>query len=183
VKHPARLIAGTVLVVLVVLAVVLATRPPYQATAVDGPLVGRAAPTFSARTLSGAPVELSGYRGKWVYLNFFASWCAPCQAEEPNLVQFAYEQQHTTGGARLLSVVFQDADAAAARFVRGQGATTWPTLADPGGAIANTYGVSAPPTTFLIDPRGRIVDEWLAPLTVSQLDRGLHQARQAETVP
>jgi cytochrome c biogenesis protein CcmG/thiol:disulfide interchange protein DsbE len=183
VKHPARLAAGAVLVVLVVLAVVLATRPPYQATEVDGPLVGHAAPPFSGHTLSGTPVDLARYRGKWLYLNFFASWCAPCQAEEPNLVQFDFAQQHSADGAQLVSVVFQDSDAAAASFAKAQGATGWPTVADPGGATANAYGVSAPPTTFLIDPQGRIVNEWLAPLTVSQLNRSLSEARQAEEAP
>jgi peroxiredoxin len=180
VKHPARVVAGVVLVALIVLAVVLATRPPYQATAVDSPLLGRNAPGFTGTQLSGdSHVSLSSYRGHWVYLNFFASWCAPCQSEEPNLVQFNYEQSRATDGARMVSVVYQDSDSAALRFDKGQGAD-WPTISDPGGNVANAYGVSAPPTTFLIDPHGRVASEWVAPLTVSQLDKGLRQARQAE---
>jgi peroxiredoxin len=169
-----------VLVVLIALAVVLATRPPYQATAVDSPLLGRTAPAFTGTNLTGGRVSLASYRGHWVYLNFFASWCAPCQTEEPNLVQFAYEQGRATDGARLVSVVFQDSDAAAARFDKDQGATSWPTMGDPGGTVANNYGVSAPPTTFLIDPHGKVAGEWVAPLTVSQLDQGLRQARNTE---
>ncbi len=177
-RHPVRWVAAAGLVVLVVLAVVLATRPPYQATAVDGPLVGAPAPAFSGTSLlTGAPVRLSQYRGHWLLLNFFASWCSPCQEEEPNLVQFAAQQARTPGGARLVSVVFQDADAAAAAFDRSQGAGGWPTLSDPGGQIADAYGVSAPPTTFLVSPAGRVVGEYVAPVTVSQLDQLLAQAR------
>lgn len=179
-KHPVRWVALGTLAVLVVLAVILATRPPSDATPVDSPLLGHRAPAFAAHELSGSNLSLRSLRGHWVVLNFFASWCEPCQTEEPNLVQFAYQQKHTADGAHLVSVVFQDSDGAAASFERSQGATTWPTIADPGGVIANDYGVSAPPTTFLIDPSGRVAAEWVAPLTLSQLDQGLRQERQLE---
>lgn len=178
-RHPVRWVAGTALVVLVALSVVLATRPPSQAAPVDGPLVGRAAPAFGGTELSGGHLSSAALRGRWVVLNFFASWCGPCQTEEPNLVTFAYRQQRAAHGAALVSVVFQDSDDAARRFDQAQGAT-WPVLTDPGGALANAYGVAAPPTTFLIDPRGRVVAEWVAPLTVSQLSQGLRQERAAE---
>jgi cytochrome c biogenesis protein CcmG/thiol:disulfide interchange protein DsbE len=178
-RHTARWVALAAGLALVVLAVVLATRPPYQATEVDGPLVGTQAPAFHATQLDGSPLSLHQFRGHWVYVNFFASWCAPCQAEEPNLVQFSYEQAHQPGGAAVVSVVFQDSDGDARAFDQSQGAT-WPVVADPGGAIANLYGVSSPPTTFLIDPHGRVVGEFLAPVTVNQLDNLLAQQRAAE---
>lgn len=179
-RHVVRWVAAAAVTALVVLAVVLATRPPYQATAVDGPLVGSPAPALSGRTLlGGSHLSLTHYRGRWVYVNFFASWCGPCQEEEPNLVQFAYEQAHQRGGAALVSVVFQDADDAAAAFERSQGATFWPTVTDPGGAIADAYGVTSPPTTFLVDPEGRIVGEFVAPVSVDQLDSMLAQARRS----
>jgi cytochrome c biogenesis protein CcmG/thiol:disulfide interchange protein DsbE len=168
------------LAVLVVLAVVLATRPPSQATPVESPLLGHPAPTFRATQLSGGHLSLQSLRGHWVVLNFFASWCAPCQTEEPDLVQFAYQQSRLADGARLVSVVYQDSDSAAASFERAQGATTWPTVTDPGGTVANSYGVAAPPTTFLIDPRGRVAAEWVAPLTLSQLDQGLRQEHRLD---
>jgi cytochrome c biogenesis protein CcmG/thiol:disulfide interchange protein DsbE len=177
--HPARWIAGAVLGVLVVVAVVAATRPSYQATAANPPLLGKPAPSFSGRAFDGSTVRLSGLRGRYVFVNFFASWCAPCQQEQPNLVQFAFEQQHSAGGAALISVVYQDSDAAARQFVRSSG-EAWPALPDPGGGIANSYGITSPPSTFLIDPQGRVVGDLIGPAQVFQLRDLLANARRAE---
>ena len=176
-RHTARWVAGAIVVILVAVAVVAATRPTYQAAQVASPLVGRAAPHFTATDFAGRRVSLADYRGRYVYVNFFASWCPPCQAEEPNLVTFAYQQQHQgTSGAALVSVVFNDSNAAADQFARAQG-QDWPTVPDQGGAIANAYGVESPPMTFLVDPRGVIVGAWAGPVKTSELDAMLSAAR------
>lgn len=177
-RHPARWIATGVLVVLVVLGVVLATRPSATATQAASPLVGKQAPPFSQTSLEGSPVRLSQYRGKFVYVNFFASWCQPCQAEEPALVDFHFQQSHLRDGAALVSVIYDDPDSAARAYVRQWG-VRWPTIPDPGGQIASSYGVTSPPTTYLIDPSGRIVGEWLSSVTVADLDSMLATARRA----
>jgi len=178
-RHTARFIAGAVLVVLVVVAVVAATRPSYQATQVASPLEGRPAPALSGTTLTGQRVSLTDYRGRYVYVNFFASWCPPCQAEEPNLVAFDFTQQRSADGAALVSVVFNDTDAAAARFVATMGAE-WPAVADHDGTIANAYGVGSPPETFLIDPHGTVVALLDGPATTAQLGATLARARRAD---
>ncbi len=175
-RHTARWLAGGLLVVLVVVSVVMATRPSYEATPVASPLIGQPAPAFSQATLDGSQLALASLRGHYVVLNFFASWCTPCQTEEPALVAFDFEQSRQADRAELVSVVFDDPDSAAAQFVQSWGAR-WPALTDPGGAVANSYGVSSPPTTFLIDPRGRVVDELLGPVSRAELDAKLAQAR------
>ena len=179
-RHTARWVAGGVLVVLVAVAVVAATRPAYQAADVQSPLVGAKAPAFSGSDLlSGRHVSLADYRGRWVYVNFFASWCPPCQQEEENLVAFHFQQQrHGATGAALVSVVFNDTDAAAAHFVDQWGAE-WPALPDRDGTIANSYGVGAPPMTFLVDPQGTVAGVWSGPVTESQLDSLLASARRS----
>jgi len=174
--HTARWVAGGLLAVLAAVAVFLATRPSYQATEVASPLLGHAAPPFTQATLQGPTLSLAELRGHYVYVNFFASWCTPCQKEEPALVAFHDQQLEHPDGAALLSVVYDDPDAAAAQFVAGAGAR-WPAIEDPGGNIASSYGVSSPPTTFLIDPRGQVVAEFLGPVTKSQLDGALALAR------
>ncbi len=63
-----------------------------------------------------------------------------------------------------------------AKFVENWGAT-WPTIPDPGGLIASAYGVTAPPTTFLISPDGVVVGEETGPVTVAQLDQLLSVTR------
>ena len=178
-RHTARWVAGGVLVLLVAVAVVAATRPSYQAADVASPLVGRRAPAFSGTDLAGQHVSLARYRGRYVYVNFFASWCPPCQQEEQDLVAFAFQQQRRgAAGAALVSVVFNDSDAAAARFVEQWGAS-WPAVPDRAGTVANAYGVGSPPVTFLVDPRGRVVGAWDGPVTVHQLDGMLAGARRA----
>jgi len=176
-RHTARWVAGAVLLALVVVAVVAATRPSYEAASVASPLVGKEAPAFAGTDLDGHHVSLSSYRGRYVYVNFFASWCPPCQQEEQDLVAFNFQQQRLgADGAALVSVVFNDSDAAAATFV-GQWGAEWPAVPDHDGSVANAYGVGSPPATFLVNPQGVVVGVWDGPVTVNQLDQMLHEAQ------
>jgi peroxiredoxin len=172
-------VAGGLVVLLVAVSVVLATRPSYQATEAQSPLIGHPAPALTGTTLTGQHLDLASYRGRWVYVNYFASWCSPCQAEEPDLVAFNYEQSQRADGAALVSVVYDDPDQAARQFVSQWGAT-WPAVLDPGGTLANAYGVTSPPTTFLIDPAGRVAGVYLGPTTKAQLDSLLETARRGD---
>ena len=176
-RHTARWVTGGVLAVLVVVSVVLATRPTVQATLVQSPLDGRPAPAISARTFAGADVSLASLRGRYVFVNFFASWCPPCATEEPSLVAFDFEQHRAAGGAALLSVDIDDSAAAGAKFVEQWG-ITWPALPDHAGAIANAYGVGSPPMTFLINPQGTVVTAYAGPIRLSQLQAMLAGARR-----
>ncbi|MGI8916216.1 MAG: TlpA family protein disulfide reductase, partial [Chloroflexota bacterium] len=66
--------------------------PPDTGGISGGPLVGQPAPTFAVVGLSGEPVSLTGFQGKILLLNFWATWCVPCRQELPALQQFAAEQ-------------------------------------------------------------------------------------------
>jgi cytochrome c biogenesis protein CcmG, thiol:disulfide interchange protein DsbE len=169
-------VAGGALAVLVVVAVVVASRPNQQATSVASPLLGHAAPALSGRDLAGGRASLSSYRGRWVYVNFFASWCTACGEEEPNLVDFAFQQGRRATGAALLSVVSDDSPGTAATFVSQWGAR-WPAVLDSNGTIANAYGVGALPVTFLIDPEGTVAGAFDGPVQTSQLNQMLAEAR------
>jgi peroxiredoxin len=173
-RHTARWIAGTVLVVGAALVALLATRPPATASEVDTPLLGHAAPALSGPGLDGHRVDLQSMRGRFVVVNFFASWCAPCQQEEPELVSFAFAHRGA-GAPALVSVVFDDAASSARSFLSSTGAT-WPAVADAGGQIALAYGVRAPPETFVISPAGRVVVHLDGPVTATGLDYWLHRA-------
>ncbi len=174
-RHTARWIAVGVLVAAAGLIAVLATRPPASVVEVQSPLVGQVAPPVEGTTVDGHAFTLSRDPGVYTVVNFFASWCGPCQQEGPELVKFAFEHQQP-GDARLVGVVFDDTTSAARSYQATLGAT-WPTLADPGGTIALSFGVRAPPSTFLIAPDGRVVAYVVAPVTAADLNGLIARAR------
>jgi cytochrome c biogenesis protein CcmG/thiol:disulfide interchange protein DsbE len=174
-----RLLASIVVLAACVLAVVAATRPSFEASVAESPLVGHAAPRLESETLTQAPFDLDALHGRWVVLNFFSSWCVPCQEEVPELVAFAWDQSHERGGAALVSVVFDDSDSSARSFDTTNG-VSWPVVTDPGGAFATQFGVTAPPTTFIISPSGKVAANLLGPATERQLDQELATLKQAQ---
>jgi cytochrome c biogenesis protein CcmG/thiol:disulfide interchange protein DsbE len=177
-RHLTRWVAGGVLVVLVVVGIVLATRTPQQATAVQSPLLGHRAPALTGSDLTtGTPVSLASLRGHYVVINFFASWCTPCQQEAPDLSRFHYQQSHSTNGAEMVSVVFNDTTSTARSFLRQNG-DLWPSVSDPHGTIAERYGVTSPPTTFVVNPAGRVTTVLEGPATQKNLDTFLTAARR-----
>jgi cytochrome c biogenesis protein CcmG/thiol:disulfide interchange protein DsbE len=165
--------AGVALAALCLVAV-LATRPAAQDTLEASPLLGKPAPEIVAPSLSGARISLASYRGRFVVVNFFASWCPPCQQETPQLLEFVGQQSQEH--AAVLGVVFADSTSNVERFARSNG-VTWPVVTDPGGQVALAYGVFDPPASFLVAPDGRVVAEVVGGVTAQGLDQLLAEAR------
>ena len=174
-RRTALWVGLTVLLIAAGLIAVLATRPPAAVVEVQSPLVGHQAPPIRGATADGSTFVLPRHPGSFVVVNFFASWCPPCQTEGPELVKFAFRHSQA-GDARMISVIFEDAVSNARSYQATLGAT-WPTLVDPGGALALGFGVRAPPSTFLIAPDGRVVAYIVAPVKASDLDQLIARAR------
>ena len=159
------------------LVVVLAVQPPAGTRQVKSPLVGKAAPAAAGTTIDGTQASLADLRGKWVVVNFFATWCVPCRLEHPDLVRFA--EQHTTiGDAAVLGVVFGD-NTQAVREFRDEEGGDWPMLTDPSGRTAIDFGVAGVPESFLVDPQGKVVAKIVGGIRAPDLDRLLADARVA----
>lgn len=157
------------LVVVVAFSIFLGTRHPItEATNAPSPLLGKMAPAVKAEKIGGGTFSLKSERGKVVVLNFWASWCEPCVVEAPNLSTFAWQERNK--GVAVVGVVFNDTVSAASAFATHYG-SLYPSVVDPGGAIANRYGVTSPPTTYVIDAKGRVEVTLLGAVSVAQLER------------
>lgn len=163
--------------VLAALVVVFATRDPGTVRAAASPLLGKPAPALTGRTITGETFDLRDQRGRWVLVNFFATWCPPCQKEHPELVSFA-RRHAATGDAAVVSVLFNDTEEAAREFFAANGGD-WPVVTDPGAATAAAYGFLAPPESFLIDPNGYVVSKIIGGVTDERLEALLQEAQAA----
>ncbi len=163
------LIVAVVLAVVVALLIaVLATRSPSGERSRQSPLLGRPAPAIVGITLAGEGFDLADYRGRWVVVNFFATWCIPCVQEHPELAEF--QALHAgTGDATLVSVLFDNtADEAQAFFTENGG--DWPVVADEVGAVGVDYGVARVPESFLVTPSGIVVERLVGGVTAAEID-------------
>lgn len=124
-------------------------------------IAGNKAIEFSAPDVNGKMITLSSYRGKYVFIDFWASWCHPCREENPN-VTAAYEK-FKDKGLNILSVSLDAQRDAWLKAVK-QDKLAWPQVSNLKGfkdEAAVKYGVHAIPENFLIDPQGNIVAKGL----------------------
>jgi cytochrome c biogenesis protein CcmG, thiol:disulfide interchange protein DsbE len=125
--------------------------------------------TLDSLTSPGQHITLSQYQGKPLIVNFWASWCEPCQQETPLLASW-YARQH--GHVIVVGLDENDTASSALRFAKAKG-VSYPIGVDPELAAANAYGVTGLPQTFFLNAQHRIVDHVLGAVTEADLDKGL----------
>lgn len=133
------------------------------------------APQFSLPTLDGHQLALKDYQGQYLVINFWATWCGPCKVEMPSL-----ESLHRKFKGRNLKVIAISNDIFGEQvvkpYIQAQN-FTFPVALDPKLKVSNQFGVISLPTTFLIDPQGKIIgvlngaEDWAAPKTLLYFDQ------------
>ncbi len=120
----------------------------------SGIALGEVAPTSPLPRLEGGGQgSLADYRGRWVLVNFWASWCVPCREEAPALESF--QARHGGPGFTVLGIDSRDLSGDGRAFVRRFG-LSYPQLRDGDGATAHDFGTTGVPENYLVDPQGKV---------------------------
>ncbi len=122
---------------------------------------------FSLPQLHGEPLALSDYRGQWVVLNYWATWCAPCRKEIPELSELHQQRDDIT----VLGIAYEDVDHELFGQFLQEFLVSYPIL------VADVYQPPEPfgaprvlPTTIILDPAGRSVKAFLGPVTGADIE-------------
>lgn len=130
-------------------------------------LVGKPAPDLPQEALEGftpaAPDAL--HSGEITLVNFWASWCPPCRAEHPKLLEMQAD------GLRIIGVNFKDTEANAVSYLNDDGNPFIAAPVDPQGRVALNWGVTAPPETFIVNGDGTVLFRFAGPLVGSDYEQ------------
>jgi cytochrome c-type biogenesis protein CcmF len=172
-----RLGATAGLVVLIAVCVAMWGSAFGTVGVVGRPLPGQTAPRFTVNDLAGNSLALSDLRGRVVVVNFWATWCPPCEGELPDLQ--ALWQAYQARGVVFVGVAMQE-EAAEVREMASDAGVSFPLALDPENRIASSYGVTAVPETFVIDAEGRVAYFHIGAVGQEQLQQELDSLLETE---
>jgi cytochrome c biogenesis protein CcmG/thiol:disulfide interchange protein DsbE len=162
------------LIVLLAVAFVVSLRPSFQNLTGAGVEVGDDAPGFHLTSDSGKAIQLSDFQGKFLVLNFWATWCPPCLEELPSLSRL---HENFEGRGVVVLGVSVDEDAQAYREFLTRAGVKFLTARDPERKVSRTYGTFKYPETYFIDRKGKVVQkiigarDWTDPQMVADLEQ------------
>ncbi|PEC77043.1 thiol:disulfide interchange protein [Bacillus cereus] len=138
----------------------------------NGIEIGKSAPDFTLTKLDGTNVKLSDLKGKKVILNFWATWCGPCQQEMPDMEAFYKEHKENV---EILAVNYTPSEKGGgeekvSNFAKEKG-ITFPILLDKNIDVTTAYKVITIPTSYFIDTKGVIQDKFIGPMTQKEMKK------------
>lgn len=131
---------------------------------------------YSLPDLSGEMHSLEDYRGKWVIVNYWATWCPPCQEEIPDLVEF--HDRHKDEDAVVLGINFEDIGQQQLNSFVDSFLISYPVLRSDPVAVTPLGAVPGLPTTYIIAPDGSAVARQVGPVTRKQLEDYIEKKKQ-----
>ena len=116
-----------------------------------------AAPDFTLMTMDNKKVSLKDFKGKYIFLNFWATWCGPCIDEMPSMERL-YQKFKTRKNFAMLAVSIDKAGTDAVKKFMTENKLTFSVLLDRDSEVAGAYGVMGIPSTYLIDTQGFVIN-------------------------
>lgn len=117
---------------------------------------GAGAPELTVSdSLSGRKIPASEFAGKVLFINFWASWCAPCKEEMPS-IEALFREMSLSDNFRMVTVLYKDSPSTAHEYLKSMG-FTFPVYLDADGKTAKKYGVTGVPETYIVDKKGNLV--------------------------
>ena len=131
-------------------------------------------PALQVTTLDGKALDLASLRGQWVVVNFWATWCSPCLKEMPELSDLHARRQDVT----VIGLAYEETDVPTlSAFLAGRPVAYPVAIADPFDPPAGFATPRGLPMTFLIDPDGRLQEQYMGPVTAGQLEAAIAAAK------
>lgn len=149
-----------------------AATPPAGDTA-PAPVSSREQPALRVPTLDGGVFDLAEHRGTWVVVNFWATWCAPCLKEMPELSALDAMREHV----QVVGLAYEEIEVEAMQAFLDQRPVVYPiAIVDPFAPPADFETPKGLPMTYLIAPDGRVARQILGPVTAESLEAMIAEA-------
>ena len=146
---------------------------PESITLEDTSLIDKPAPNFELASLDGTRQRLSSYRGRTVFINFWATWCEPCKRELPAFEQF--QAQQGEDGAVILAVNVAETPETINQYFAQENIAGLNVLLDANQDVYRAFGVDRFPTTLVIDPAGIIRYKYYGEMKLSDMNDALNK--------
>ncbi|CAH0182096.1 Thiol-disulfide oxidoreductase ResA [Peribacillus sp. Bi96] len=173
-KKKRRLISRTIILLLLGAALVFALYTNFTKDKNESLRKGSDAPNFVLTDMEGKAHKLSDYKGKGVFLNFWGTYCKPCEYEMPYM-QNQYKN-FKDQGVEILAVNVGESNYAVNNFITKHD-LTFPVMIDKGREVENAYRVDILPVTFLVDKEGKVIDIITGALTEESIQKHMERIK------